>query len=260
MSTAETETFKPFAEALARQACQVVLGLKSNATTEIKADGSPVTSVDRAVETALRQSIEGHHPRHGIIGEEFDDRAPEADWAWVLDPIDGTKHFVAGLPNYGVLIALCHEGKPVMGVIAQPETRQTYLGITGLGAWLNGQPITPSKVTELAESVVNLSDEESHDAESLPAFNALRKTSRWNIYDGSCIGYGALAAGHFEVCLSGVNLSNFDLCALVPVVEGAGASISDWQGQPLTLASSGGIVASGNAALHDKVLDILGKA
>ncbi len=260
MSTTEIEALRPFAEALARQACQTVLGLEANAATEIKPDGSPVTTVDRAVEAALRQSIENYHPSHGIVGEEYGNKDPEAEWVWVLDPIDGTKSFIAGLPTYGVLIALCRAGRPVLGVIAQPKTREIYLGITGLGAWLNDRPLRPSGVGEIAEAVVNLSDEDSHDATSVLGFNALRRAARWTLADGSCLGYGALAAGCFEICLSGVYMSNYDLCALVPVVEGAGAAISDWRGQALTLASSGGIVASANPALHDKVLALLAES
>lgn len=260
MSTEDIVALRPFAEALARQACQTVLGLEANATSEIKPDGSPVTSVDRAVEALLRQSIEGHCPSHGIVGEEYGNKDPDSEWVWVLDPIDGTKNFIAGLPTYGVLIALCREGQPVLGIIAQPKTHEIYLGITGLGAWLNGSPIRPSAVTEIAEAVVNLSDEESHDQTSIKGFNALQRASRWNLYDGSCLGYGALARGCFEVCLSGVNMNNYDLCALVPVVEGAGAQVSDWQGKPLTLASEGGIVGSANPALHDKVLALLAQS
>lgn len=260
MSTRDTEALKPFAAELARQACQTVLALETNATSEIKPDGSPVTTVDRAVEAVLRQSIEGHHPSHGIVGEEYGDKSPEAEWVWVLDPIDGTKNFIAGLPTYGVLIGLCRAGKPVLGIIAQPKTREIYLGISGLGAWLNDTPIRPSAVTEIAEAVTNLSDDESHDASSIKAFDALRRAARWNLYDGSCLGYGALAAGCFEICLSGIHMNNYDLCALVPVVEGAGASISDWQGQALSLASSGAIVASANEALHEKVLALLAKS
>ncbi len=257
MSVTEIEAFKPFAEALARQACQTVLGLEANTTTEIKPDGSPVTTVDRAVEAVLRQSIDGHHPSHGIVGEEYGNKAADAEWVWVLDPIDGTKNFIAGLPTYGVLIALCRQGKPVLGVIAQPRTNQVHLGISGLGSWLNGTPIHSSAVTEIAEAVGNLSNDESHTPATLPAYEALRHSTRWTLYDGSCLGYGSLAAGQLDICLSGANLSNHDLCALVPVVEGAGAIISDWQGRPLTMASSGAIVASANPDLHAKVLTLL---
>lgn len=260
MSAPQIEAFRPFAEHLARLACQTVLGLKAGAVTEFKPDGSPVTSVDRGVEAALRLAIETHHPEHGIVGEEYGNKQPDAEWVWVLDPIDGTRSFVAGLPSYGVLIALCHGGTPLLGVIAQPETSQVYLGMPGIGAWLNGSPIRTRQVTSLGTAFANLADVEAHTPNSLKAYEALRQASRWNIYDGSCLGYGALAAGKQDICLSGTNLDNYDLCALVAVVGGAGGAISDWQGGALGLASRGAILAAATPALHAELLDLVAKA
>ncbi len=260
MSAKELEALKPFAEALARQACQTVLALAPAATTEIKPDGSPVTSVDKAVEAALRQSIEHYHPDHGIVGEEYGEKTPGAEWVWVLDPIDGTKSFIGGLPTYAVLIALCRQGRPLLGVIAQPQAGLVYLGISGLGSWLNGSPIRSGATSAIGDAVANLADHEAHSAATLPGYEALRRATRWNLHDGSPVGYGALAAGRVEICLSPPHMSNYDFCAFVPVIEAAGGAISDWGGNPLTSAYSGEIVASANPELHGKVLALLAEA
>jgi len=252
--------FKPFAEAMARQACQTVLAQRNSATTEIKPDGSPVTSVDRAVESVLRQSINRHHPDHGIIGEEYGGERLEAEYVWVIDPIDGTRSFVSGLPTYGVLIALCRGQQPVLGVICQPETHDVYLGITGEGTWRNGQAIRIDPVARLEQAICNVADPEAYDATTDAGYAALRRASRWTIYDGSCLGYGALAAGRLHVCLSGARMDRYDLLALVPVVVGSGGCISDWRGAPLTLHSKGAIVASAGTRLHEKVLALLASA
>ncbi len=257
MTSLDLSAFKTFTEDLARQAGQTVLAQRPLARTEIKADGSPVTTVDRAVEQVLRASIERHHPDHGILGEEYGAKGLDSDWVWVLDPIDGTRQFAGGLPNFGVLIALCHQGRPVLGVICQPMTGETYLGISGQGAWLNGQPIRPTSPGSLAKAIASLSDPEAYDAATRPGLEALSRATLWNLYDGGCLGYGALAAGWLHVCLNGPNLDNFDICALVPVVEGAGGVISDWHGKPLGLSSSGAIVASADPALHEEVLALL---
>ena len=251
---------KVFAEQLAAEAAAVARRELARTKVTIKADGSPVTTVDIAVEEALRARIEAAYPDHGIVGEEFAPRAPDADWVWVVDPIDGTRQFAAGLPNYGILIALCHRGKPELGVICQPRLGDVTLGLSAGGAWLNGAPIQTAPAASLAETIVCFSDPDAFDAATRPGFEALRAASRWNVFDGGCLGFAALAAGRLGVSVCGPNLDSFDICALVPVVEGAGGVITDWQGGPLTLASRGEIVASGSAALHEAVLETLAKA
>ncbi|GAB5469462.1 MAG: histidinol-phosphatase [Rhodospirillales bacterium] len=257
MTEPDMGALKAFAEELTRQAMQTVLAQQANAQTEIKPDGSPVTTVDRAVEQVLRASIARHYPDHGILGEEFGPHNLEADWVWVLDPIDGTRHFVSGLPTFGVLIALCHRQSPLLGVICQPQIGDVYLGIVGQGSWLNGKALQVDPVGDLSGAIANLSDPETYDETTRARVEALSRRTRWNVYDGGCLGYGALAAGRLHLCVSGTNLDSYDLCALVPVVEGAGGLITDWQGKALGLASSGAIAASASPALHEQVLTAL---
>ena len=144
MSVPQLGEFRAFAEELTALASATVRAQSAHPSFETKSDGSPVTSVDLAVEKVLRERIDATYPGHGVLGEEFGSRDLDAEWVWVVDPIDGTRQFAAGLPNYGILIALCHRGRPVIGVICQPMLGDVYLGIVGQGAWLNGAPIRAS--------------------------------------------------------------------------------------------------------------------
>lgn len=253
-------TFRPFAEALAREAAELVRESFEAASVSLKPDGSPVTSVDLAVERALRQRIEHSFPDHGILGEEFGARNLEADWIWVIDPIDGTRQFAAGLPNFGILIALCHRRQPMLGIICQPQIGDLYVGVTGTGAWLNDKPINCRSASDLDKVIVCFSDPDAFTGKSQAGFEALRQKSAWNVYDGGCLSFGALAAGHIGVSLCGPNLDCFDICALVPVADGAGGRITDWHGKALDFSSSGAIVASASAELHQEVLATLNNA
>ncbi|MDA7965461.1 inositol monophosphatase family protein [Ruegeria sp.] len=248
---------RAFAQELASIAVESAKGAKADVEIEIKQDGSPVTTVDKAVERAVRQRIEDTYPDHGILGEEFGERNPGADLTWVIDPIDGTRQFAAGLPNYGILIALCDRGRPVIGLICQPDIGDIYLGVTGQGAWLNGAPVQVSGATTLKESIQCISDPDAFDDRTRPGMERLRAASLWNVFDGGCLGFGALAAGKIGVSVCGPNLDNFDILALVPVVEGAGGVITDWQGKPLDFSSKGEIVASASPELHQQVLALL---
>ncbi|MCH8168745.1 MAG: phosphatase [Proteobacteria bacterium] len=252
--------FRAFAEDLAALAGATVREQIAHPPVELKSDGSPVTAVDLAVERVLRERIDAVYPGHGVLGEEYGSRDLEAEWVWVVDPIDGTRQFAAGLPNYGILIALCQHGRPLLGVICQPLLGDVYLGIAGQGAWLNGVPIRTRTTARLADSIVCISDPDCFRGATADGFEALRRGSRWNVYDGGCLGFGALAAGRLDLCLCGPNLDPFDICALVPVVEGAGGLITDWQGNPLTLTSKGAIVATCSAELHAEALEILAQS
>ncbi len=227
---------------------------------ETKEDGSPVTALDRAVEAALRKDINNDAPDHGIIGEEYGAENEDRDWVWILDPIDGTRQFAAGLPNFGTLIALCHQNRPVIGVISHPWTGMTCIGVSGQGTKINGVSVRTGPQTAPADVIACLSDADAFDAATNAGYLAIRAASNWNVYDGGCLGYAALSKGHIGIALNGPNLEPFDIAALIPVIEGAGGVISDWQGGGLDATSEGAIVGSANPALHDAVLEILADA
>jgi histidinol phosphatase-like enzyme (inositol monophosphatase family) len=227
---------------------------------ETKDDGSPVTALDRAVEAALRTEINAAAPTHGIVGEEYGPENADRDWVWILDPIDGTRQFAAGLPNFGTLIALCHRGTPMIGVISHPWTGMTCIGVAGQGTQINGQPVQTATQSAPADIIACLSDPDAFDSATEAGYLAIRAASRWNVYDGGCLGYAALASGHIGLALNGPNLEPFDIAALIPVIEGAGGVISDWRGGALDASSHGAIVASANPSLHRAVLQILDTA
>ena len=257
MPNNEAADFREFASELAHIAMGVVGANQVGAGVEIKRDGTPVTAVDIAVETALRTRIEAACPGHGIVGEELPPHNPDAEWVWVLDPIDGTNQFAAGLPGYGCLIALCRRGVPELGIVCQPDTGELYVGISGLGTWRNDTLVRSSPANALAATNLCITDPDAFDDALRPGMLRLREAAGWTLYEGGCLSFGALAAGRIGVSIYGGNLENFDICALVPVVEGAGGVISDWQGGALTLESSGEIVASANRELHAEVLRLL---
>lgn len=226
---------------------------------ESKADASPVTAADRAAEAAMRRAIEAQYPDHGIFGEEYGHLRPEAPWQWILDPIDGTKSFVTGLPIFGTLVALTYEHQPVIGVIDQPITRDRWVGAPGRPTTCNGQPARTSKVETLAGAAVLTTYIDAFNEAEAAAFTRLRQSCRINRMSGDCIAYAMVASGFAELALDG-HMQPYDYAALVPVVAGAGGLISDWEGRPLTTAGKSRVLAAANPALHRAALDILAGA
>ena len=245
------------AEALAATARETARRAAPEPRFEIKSDGTPVTLLDRAVEAALRRLIEERQPEHGILGEEYGAERTDRDWVWVLDPIDGTRQYASGLPTFATLIALCHQGRPMIGVIAHPYYESLCLGVAGQGTRFNGRPVRCAGPSRLAEAVAGISDPDYYDSRTAPGLRAIRGGTRWNVYDAGCLAYTSLARGLLGLCLNGPNLEAFDIMALVPVIEAAGGRISDWRGEPLTIDSRGEILATANAALHEAALDLL---
>ena len=258
--TVVPDEFVRLAESLADRVREVARLASLEPEVEIKSDGTPVTTLDREVEAELRRVIEREQPGHGIIGEEFGAEGTDRDWVWVLDPVDGTRQFAAGLPNFGTLIALCHEGRPVIGVIAHLFYESVCIGVTGRGTLFNRRPVRCASSDRLSEIVACISDPDAFDARTTPGMQAIRLRTRWNVFDGGCLGYASLARGLVGLCLNGPNLECFDIAALVPVVEAAGGSITDWQGNALTIESEGEIVTTSSPRLHESALEALSNA
>ncbi len=251
------EDFKDLAERLADTARAIVREGRGRLSMEIKADGSPVTAIDKAVEEAVRNILTREVPDHGVLGEEFGSVGLDREFVWVLDPVDGTKQFAAGLPGFGVLIALCRNRKPVLGVIEQPLIDERTVGLAAGGCWMNGRPVATSGCTILPKAVAGLSGPDAYDADHIASFDRLRRATRWNLFDTGCLGYASLARGAIDLALNGTNLDAFDICALAPVVEGAGGRLTDWKGGPLSLDSSGAILATASPALHHAAIAVL---
>lgn len=252
---AERAEFVPFARELAAVAAAVIRPWFRSGTTVIdKADASPVTVADRRAEEVMRALIEQRYPDHGILGEEYGELRPEARYRWVLDPIDGTRSFVGHCPLFGTLVALARDGRPLVGVIANPVTGQVLVG-TGDDTRDEGdRPARVRATARLADATLLTTDpfhaERHRDG---PAFDAL--TRRVKLYRtwGDCQGYAIVATGGADMMLDPV-LAPWDLMALVPVIEGAGGRITDWHGGDPVGADS--IVAT-NGTLHDAVIAAL---
>ena len=247
-----------FAEELA-DASREILGPagKRRPDVEIKADASPVTVTDRAIETRLREMIVERYPEHGILGEEHGALNPDAEFVWAIDPIDGTLAFVAGVPVYGTLIGLAHEGEPVFGVIDHPATSDRWVGGPGLGARWNGVGVRTRRCASLAEAFLTSSNPDLYTSEELATFNRVRDAVQLTLYGGSCYSYGLLAGGRTDIALdSGLDI--FDILAVAAVLEGAGGVLSDWGGGRIDLSFRGDIVAAGDAGVHAEALRILG--
>ena len=231
---------------------------RSDLTIIDKPDATPVTLADMEIETRIRDEIARVYPTHGVLGEEHDDTQLDAEWVWVIDPIDGTKAFTCGKPQFGTLIALCQRGEPVLGLIDQAITDERWLGARGLGATFNGAPMrTRRQVKPLAESIVLTTTPELFDAAAdAAAFARLKAVCKGVYYGGDCYNYALLAAGHVDLVVER-GLKTVDFAAVVnPIIE-AGGVICDWAGGALTIASDGTIVAAADQALADEALRVL---
>jgi histidinol phosphatase-like enzyme (inositol monophosphatase family) len=220
---------------------------------ENKADDTPVTAADRGAEELMRAMIKKRFPEHGIIGEEFGSERPDAEFVWMLDPIDGTKSFITGVPLWGTLIALLHCGQPILGCIHQPVLGQLLVG-DGQTTTLNGRAIRVRPCSRLAEATLLTSDplnpakyQNGAACERLTAQVKLFRT--W----GDCYGYLLVASGLADAMLDPI-MNPWDIAALVPVIRGAGGVITDWQGGPAFPAKS---TVAASPELHAQIIAAL---
>ncbi len=251
---AELETLTRLAERLADTARQVILPYFRQAEdrleTAYKADSSPVTAADRAAEQAMRDILSETASAHGIIGEEFGVEGAGASHQWVLDPIDGTKAFAAGRPLFGTLIALMIDGRPVIGVIDQTATGDRWIGVRDEPTRLNGRPCFTRRCAQLADAwIASTAPDMFRDENMRAKAMALHRAAAVSLWGGDCINYGLLSAGRKDAVIED-DLKLHDFAALVPVIEGAGGLITDWQGKALGPDSEGNVLATGAASLH----------
>ncbi|MBO9671038.1 MAG: histidinol-phosphatase [Sphingobium sp.] len=223
---------------------------------DTKSDASPVTEADKAAEIAMRDIIEKQRPGDGIIGEEYGTTRPDAARTWVLDPIDGTRSFIAGRPIFGTLIALMQDGWPLIGIIDQPIIGERWIGAMGQPTTLNGKPVTTRRCRDLDQAILATTGPQYFAGHRGEHFSILAGQCRDTVWGGDCYNYALLASGHIDIVVeSGLKLH--DLAALVPVVEGAGGRMCDWSGEPLTDASDGDVIAIGDPARLDDVIEAL---
>ena len=231
---------------------------RSGVASERKGDATPVTLADRAAEEAMRRILKAEAPRDTVIGEEFGAEAGTSGRSWVLDPIDGTTSFLVGRPIFGTLISLVVEGWPVLGVIDQPILKERWVGATGLQTTLNGKPVRTRPCATLGEATLATTGPHYFDDHEGQHFMALaaRTDHKRMVMGGDCYNYALLASGHIDiVCEAGLKLH--DWAALVPVIEGAGGTMADWNGDPLHAGSQGHVIALGDPARLEDVVEAL---
>jgi histidinol phosphatase-like enzyme (inositol monophosphatase family) len=232
------------------------------AEVETKDDQSPVTVADREAEAAMRRLIEAERSGDGIHGEEYGIKDGVTGRQWVLDPIDGTRSFTVGRAIFGTLIALVEDGWPVLGIIDQPIQRERWLGVAGRPTTFNGVGTHTRTCPALNGAIVATTSPHLFAEGDVPHYLALVAAASGGnprqgpVYGGDCYNYGLLASGHLDVVAES-GLQIYDFAALVPVVEGAGGRMCDWNGDPLTAASGGHVLAIGDPARTDDVLEAI---
>lgn len=224
----------------------------------------PVTIADRAGETAMRSLIAEAYPHHGILGEEHGDHQLDAEHVWVLDPIDGTRAFITGLPTWGTLIGLSRKGRAHLGMMAQPFIGERFLG-DGKSAYClapeggsapQKQLIRSRRCDRLEDALMCTTDPRLFVGAEKPVYEKIERSARNTRYGTDCYGYCMLAAGQVDLVIE-TGLKPYDVVALIPIVEGSGGVMTDWTGGP---ADKGGrIVASGDPRLHDMILSELSR-
>src|SRR6516165_2677090 len=223
-------------------------------------DGSfdPVTAADHAAETAMRTLIRRTFPNHGIVGEEFGSDRADAEYVWVLDPIDGTKSFICGMPAWGTLIALLRSGEPVFGMMNQPFTRERFSG-DGASAHYRGpageRKLMARACADLSRAVLLTTSPLLMNAADRECFERVERAVRLSRYGGDCYAYCMLAAGHVDIVVE-TELKPYDVLPLIPIIIGAGGIVTSWEGG--APHAGGRIIAAGDKRVHAAAIEMLG--
>ena len=246
LATASGETILPF--------------FRTSLSVENKNKGNdldPVTEADRAAEAVMRRMIKDSFPRHGIVGEEFGSERADAEYVWVLDPIDGTKSFIAGMPIWGTLIALMHNGAPVFGMMHQPYIGERFSGDSGSARYegpSGKRKLSVRRCASLADATLFTTSPLLMKEPDRERFKHIEREVRLSRYGGDCYAYCMLASGHLDLIIE-TELKPYDVAALIPIVNGAGGIMTTWEGEP---AQNGGrIIAAGDKRVHEAAMKLL---
>jgi len=246
LATVSGETIRPF--------FRTALGVENKS---LSGGFDPVTAADRAAEAAMRALIKKTFPAHGILGEEFEAERPDAEYVWVLDPIDGTKSFICGLPAWGTLIALTRRGEPIYGMMHQPFTREQFTG-DGSSASYRGpagdRALRTRGCAGLSAAVLLTTSPLLMREDDRRAFRRVEESVQLSRYGGDCYAYCMLAAGHVDLVIE-TGLKPYDVLPLIPIIEGAGGIVTTWDnGRP---HAGGKIVAAGDKRAHAQAMAVL---
>lgn len=263
--------FLTFAHQLADTAGETIRPyFGAHGDVEDKADNSPVTLADKLAEKEIRKLIDQHYPDHAIYGEEGGQKKTISEYTWVIDPIDGTRAFIAGRKEWGTLIALCDDGVPILGILDQPITGERWVGVAGKPTRYSTTPasmaasaIRQPEVTIITRACASLAAAELSTTSAnyftpsqAKQVIALAQACRATVKDGDCYAYGLLARGLRDVVID-AGLKPYDILALVPIIEGAGGKITDWKGDAMTLTNFSNVVAVGDTKRHSEIMQLL---
>ncbi|MFC3694580.1 histidinol-phosphatase [Chenggangzhangella methanolivorans] len=255
--------FAAFVDKLATASADAILPFfRTSLGVEDKTHGAgfdPVTAADKAGESVMRAMIRETFPGHGIIGEEHGDLAVDAEYVWVLDPIDGTRSFILGLPVWGTLIGLTRRGAPCFGMMHQPFIGERFSGDGGSASYRgrNGsRRLRTRSCASLSDAMLMSTSPTMFTGEEREAFDRVSDEARLTRWGGDCYAYCMLAAGHLDLVVE-ADLKPFDIVALIPIVEGAGGVVTTWDGGPA--ANGGRIVAAGDPRIHEAALERLSR-
>ncbi len=233
---------------------------------DAKADNSPVSIADREAETAIRALIEKTYPDHGIFGEEHGVSGSDKKYVWVIDPIDGTRAFLAGSKEWGTLIALCEGGIPILGILDQPFTGERWVGVADGSATYSihehgrkTEDLITHGCPSLSAARISTTSGNHFTLEQANAYVKLAKKCAKATEGGDCYAYGMIARGQRDLVVD-AGLKPYDILALVPIIEAAGGAITSWDGQPITLTNFSTVLAAGDPSLHKEALAILAEA
>jgi myo-inositol-1(or 4)-monophosphatase len=253
--------FAAFVDHLATVSGEAILPFfRTSLSVEDKSAGSsfdPVTNADRAAEAAMRTLIRRTFPGHGIVGEEYGDENADAEYVWVLDPIDGTKSFISGMPAWGTLIALTRSGRPVFGMMHQPFLRERFSG-DGHTARYRGpageRQLIVRPCAKLEQAVLYTTSPRLMNEKDRSAFCRVEEQVRLSGYGGDCYAYCMLAAGHIDLVIE-TEIKPHDIVPLIPIITGARGIVTTWNGEG---AEAGGrIIAAGDRRVHAGVIELL---
>ena len=233
-----------FAHAIADEGSDLLrTSFRQKIPCQKKDDGSLVTPIDKVVEEKIRTRIRKTYPHHGIIGEEYPDEKPHAEWVWCIDPLDGTTAFLAGSPLFGLLIGLAHEGRPFYGIIDHPAQKERWHGGVGTPTSCStSMPCIPRQTKKIRHALMHATTPHMFLPQHKTSFDRLQKQCLATRYGLDCYAYGLLISGFI------------DIVAEAPVVKASGALISDWQGRDLDVKSDGTVLACCNSELHNDIL------
>ena len=227
-------------------------------STEYKDDTSPVTQVDKESEALMREMVMKQYPEHGILGEEYPPYQADAEFVWVIDPVDGTKFFMTGHPMFALLIGLSYQGEFILGVIDQAISKERWIGADGVGSFLNGNKIKTRKCTSFDKAIIARAGYEWHTKGNDHHIDKVWKACHWAQWGVAPYDHGLLAMGQLDAVITAGPLVH-DFAALGPIIHNAGGSITDWQGKKLRLDSPtpSNIIALGDRSLLPSVLELL---